>query len=91
MKIIDRRTKAEKEILVFKLRNGETDEIYKVAAGAMLVHAWEDIVDELGNGDESTTNQKLRGEDMSIIRGEDTRTAENNPMGTYEIVFWNIG
>src|SRR5262249_35540043 len=63
-----------KQVLVMKLREPESDEVLKIACAAMLKSAWEDIVDEYGNGDHDQAVRNLRGKKMTINRGEDTRT-----------------
>jgi len=89
--ITDLRSKvgAKKDILVIKLRDVDTDEVKKIACAHMLVQAWEDVVDEYGNGDESVAINKLRGTRMTINRGPDEKTkTSNNVIGTYEIIVW---
>ena len=88
--ITDRRTKAPKEIMVYKLRDLQSsDRVYKVAGATMLDRAWEDVVDEYGNSDHETTIKTLRGKTMSIVRGQDGETFEGNRLGSYEIIIWD--
>ena len=87
--ITDRRTRQPKELFVLKLREETEEEIgpvRKVPCAAMLLQAWEDVVDEYGNGDQEIAINTLRGKKMTINRGDDTRTKEDNQMGTYEII-----
>lgn len=85
--IKDRRTGAPKTLQILKLR-GEDEAVIKLPMAAMMQRAWEDICDEYGGGDEDSAVQKLRGVEMEITRGKDMRTADKNPMGTYEITIF---
>ena len=85
--IMDQRTRQPKTLFVLKLR-GEGDRIIKLPCAAMLRQTWDDIVDEYGEGDEQKAIAYLRGRKMTINRGQDVRTKDNNPMGTYEIIVY---
>lgn len=83
--IKDKRTRQPKELFVLKLRDEESGEIQKLPCAAMMLHAWSDITDEYGNGDEQAAIQQLRNRVFIINRGADTKTTDGNQMGTYEI------
>lgn len=83
--ITDTRTRKPKSVFVIKLRETETDEVKKIACATMLERAFEDLVDEYGNGDETTAINRLRGTKLTLTRGEDERTQGGNQIGTYEI------
>lgn len=85
--ITDRRTKMPKQIFVLKLRD-DTENVLKIPAAAMMLQAWEDLVDEYGNGDENQAITRLRGVKMTLNRGEDSRTKDGNVLGSYEIIVW---
>ena len=77
----------EKEILIIKLRDEETDEVQTIGCGAMLEQAWDMIVDERYDGDNDKAVAGTRGHRMIINRGMDTITqSSGNTMGTYEIL-----
>lgn len=80
--ITDRRTKDAKSIRIYtlKLQDGSTA---RIGSRRLLDDAFDEMVTELGG------EEKLRGKDLSFIRGADVETADNNPMGTYEIIVWN--
>lgn len=83
--ITDRRTRQPKDLFVLKLRDEETNVIQKLPCAAMMKHAWSDIVDEYGNGDETAAVQQLRNRVFVVSRGADTKTTDGNEMGTYEV------
>jgi len=83
--IKDKRTKLPKELFVLKLRDETTNEIQKLPCAAMMLHAWGDIVDEYGNGDEPAAIQQLRNKVFVINRGDDMKTTDGNQMGTYSV------
>lgn len=91
--IIDSRSKNRdtKSVLVIKLRDKDNPEnVLRLACATMLERAWEDVVDEYGNGDHDMAVTRLRGHLMTVNRGEDGRTATtNNPLGSYEIIVWS--
>lgn len=82
--IRDKRTRALKTLFVLRIRDEETDKVEKFPCAAMMLRAWEDICDEYGNGDTDATIQQLRNRRMTISRGENMKTADSNPMGSYE-------
>jgi hypothetical protein len=87
--ITDQRTKADKDLFVLRLRDtSNPDIIHKIPCAALMFQAWNDLVDEYGNGDENSAIESIRGKRVSILRGDDIRTKMGNPMGSYEIVVW---
>jgi len=89
--IEDQRTHRPKEIFVLKLRE-ETEAaiVRKVPCAAMMLQAWDDIIDEFGNGDEDTAINNLRGHRMTIKRLPDSSTKGGNQLGQYEIIVSEI-
>src|SRR5262245_20143265 len=49
--IEDQRTHRPKDIFVLKIRNEQSQNVYKIPCAAMMLQAWDDIIDEYGNGD----------------------------------------
>lgn len=87
--IEDQRTRRPKDIFVLKLREDDENEIVrKIPCAAMMLQAWDDIVDDYGNGDESAAITNLRGKKMTISRGEDSQTKGGNQLGQYEIIVY---
>jgi len=87
--IMDRRTRKPKDIYVLKLReDSESERVLKIPCAAMMLQAWEDVVDEYGNGDEQAAILRLRGTKITINRGETTTTKDGNELGSYEIIVW---
>jgi len=87
--IMDRRTRLRKELFVLRIRDEASEKVEKFPCAAMMLRGWEDIADEYGGGDTDATIQALRGRHLSIIRGDDAKTADSNPMGTYEFVIFD--
>lgn len=79
--IKDKRTKAMKEIWVYRLRD-EEGKIINLGGRSLLDRAYDDMVDEAFGSSESG----VKGLRMQINRGENSKTSEGNPMGTYEIL-----
>ena len=86
--IQDTRTHLAKDLFVIKLRDEDSQNVLKVPCAAMMKQAWEDVVDEYGNGIEDMAIKQLHGRKMTINRGEDSRTSGGNQLGTYEIIIW---
>lgn len=89
--ITDQRSKDRhtKSVLVLKLREMEGKNVLKIAMATMLERAWEDVVDEYGNGDHDLAVNILRNRRMTINRGPDERTKQGNAIGTYEMIVWD--
>jgi hypothetical protein len=87
--IMDRRTKQRKSLFVLRIRDEESDRVEKFPCAAMMLRAWEDITDEYGGGDPDATISALRGKHISIERGDDAKTADSNPMGTYTVTVFD--
>lgn len=87
--ITDVRTRQPKTIFVIKLRDESADKVRKIPCAAMLLQTWEELVDEYGNGDQDAAMKFLHGRKITINRGSDTKTRDNNVMGTYEIIVWD--
>lgn len=83
--ITDTRTRQPKTLFILKLRD-ESDKVLRVPCAAMLLQTWEELVDAYGNGNQETAIRMLHGRKLTINRGPDMKTKENNPMGTYEII-----
>lgn len=81
VRIKDKRTKLPKDIQVYRIRQ-EDDSIESVGGRAMLDQQFHDAIDELYGGNP----EAARGARIIINRGEDKRTSDNNPMGTYELL-----
>lgn len=89
--IEDTRTHRPKDIFVLKLREeNEAQTVRKVPCAAMMLQAWDDIVDEFGNGDEDIAISNLRGRRMTIKRLADSATKGGNQLGQYEIIVGEI-
>jgi hypothetical protein len=89
--IEDTRTHRPKELFVIKLREeNEAAVVRKVPCAAMMLQAWDDIVDEYGNGDEAIAISNLRGHRMKIKRLPDSETKGGNQLGQYEIIVSEI-
>lgn len=89
--IMDQRTMREKDLFVLKIREEtEAATVRKVPCAAMMLQAWDDIVDEYGNGDENTAIAQLRGHRMTIKRLPDSSTKGGNQLGQYEIIISEI-
>lgn len=88
--ITDRRTKARKPIRVYSIRSAE-GQVLKIGSRSILDRVFDDLMDE--NGGYTVENKRyagpgilyIQGRVVKFIRGEDTKTHENNPLGTYEI------
>lgn len=88
--ITDIRTRLPKDIFILKLReDSEESRILKIPAASMMMQAWDDVVDEYGNGDQDEAIRKLRGRKLTINRGEDTKTRGGTQLGQYEIIVWD--
>ena len=99
--ITDRRTKQPKDIRVYSIRvvipkeeqveGGPTDKVLKIGGRTILDRMFDDIMDE--NGGFSVDNKRYSGKGYEYLqdrivkmnRGDDTETADGNPLGTYEI------
>ncbi len=86
----DKRTKQLKTVRVYSIR---TDEGQKRISGRTLLDRMaDDIMDE--HGGYSVENNRYSGPGydwfcnraVKFLRGDDTRTGEGNPLGTYEIL-----
>lgn len=79
--ITDKRTREKKNIRVYsiQLQNGS---VAKIGSRALLDGAFDDTVDGVGG------LEKLIGQEVSFIRGEDKKTSGGDPMGTYEIIVY---
>ena len=80
--IKDRRTKQPKEIWVYRLLPKDGGSIIKVGGRALLDSMYEDMIDEMFGSNE----EAAKGVEMIINRGDNVKTGDNNPMGTYEIL-----
>jgi len=91
--IKDKRTKQLKMIRVYSIRvgDGESAITKKIGSRALLDGLFDDIMDEHGgvvvmnNRYEGPGMDFIKGKMVRFIRGENRKTADNNPMGTYEI------
>jgi hypothetical protein len=80
--ITDTKTHERKTINAYdlKLEDGSTASI---SGRALLDDAFNDVFDAI-------PQDKLAGQEISIIRGEDVETpTEGNMMGTYEVLVWD--
>ena len=88
--ITDRRTKARKPIRVYSIRTAD-NKVLKIGSRSILDRVFDDLMDE--NGGYTVENKRysgpgityIQGKVVKFIRGEDTKTHDNNPLGTYEI------
>src|SRR5438105_1622403 len=88
--ITDKRTKLRKAIRVYSIRTAD-NELLRIGSRALLDRLFDDILDE--HGGYTVENKRYVGPAMDwilnkvvrFIRGEDTKTGDGNPMGTYEI------
>lgn len=78
--ITDRETRERKEINAYDLQLEDGSNV-SISGRALLDDAFRDVFDAIGQ-------DKLAGQEISIIRGEDVDTPEGNQMGTYEILVW---
>lgn len=83
--ITDKESHLPKELFVIKIRDAESVVRY-VPCAAMMLQAWDEIVDDYGNGDERTAIHILRGKSMTIKRGEDSATKGGNQLGQYTLI-----
>jgi hypothetical protein len=89
--ITDTRTRERKTIRVYAIRNNDFDTTLKIGGRAILDRIFDDIMDE--HGGYTVESGRYRGpgyeaikdKAIRIARGKDTRTAQKNPMGTYEV------
>lgn len=83
--ITDRRTRERKTIKAYDLTLS-TGEAISISGRALLDDAFADVFD-------SIPPEKLKGKEISIIRGEDVETATTeetgNMMGTYEVIVYD--
>lgn len=88
--ITDQRTNEPKDIRVYSIRT--EDGTLKIGGRTILDRQFDEIMDE--NGGFTVENRRyagrgyeyLRGREIRLFRGEDTKTRMNNPLGTYEIL-----
>ena len=88
--ITDTRTKARKHIRVYSIRTAD-DSVKKIGSRSILDRVFDDVMDE--NGGYTVENKRysgpginwLSGRVVKFVRGEDMKTREGNPLGTYEI------
>lgn len=79
--ITDRKTQERKTIFAYDLRL-EDGSTASISGRALLDDAFNDVFDAI-------PQEKLAGQEVSIIRGEDVETpTEGNMMGTYEVLVW---
>jgi len=89
--IEDTRTHRDKELFVLKIREEvEPFTVRKVPCAAMMLQAWDDIVDEFGNGDQDAAISNLRGRRFTIKRLADSATKGGNQLGQYEMIVGEI-
>lgn len=87
--ITDTRTRQRKSIRVYSIRTGEI--VLKIGGRAILDRIFDDIMDEKGGYTVETGRYKgpgyeaIRDKAIRIDRGQDTKTQQKNPMGTYEV------
>jgi hypothetical protein len=87
--IMDRRTKLPKDIRVYSIRT-EIGTL-RIGGRTILDRMADEIMDE--NGGFTVDNRRytgagydwLKGRMVRLIRGDDSKTGEGNPLGTYEI------
>jgi len=79
--IKDTRTKAPKDIWVYRVRT-DTEGIVNIGGRAMLDRQFEDIVDDMFAGSENA----IKGLRIVINRGDDKKTRDGNPIGSYEVL-----
>lgn len=84
--IRDTRTKQMKTIWVYRIRLDDTGQTVQVGGRAILDQQFFDAADDLCGGNMDA----LRNVPVIINRGEDTRTRDDNPMGTYEVLMGDI-
>ena len=73
------------------MEGGPTDKVLKIGGRTILDRMFDDIMDE--NGGFSVDNKRYSGKGYEYLqdrivkmnRGDDTETADGNPLGTYEI------
>jgi hypothetical protein len=88
--ITDKRTKKPKDIRVYSIRVGDGT-VKKIGGRSLLDRMFDDIMDE--NGGFAVENRRYSGAGYEYVqnraiklnRGDDTKTSEGNPLGTYEI------
>lgn len=78
--IKDRRTKAMKDIWVYRIRTEEG--IINLGGRALLDRQFEDALDDMFGGN----LEALKGKRVQINRGEDGQTGDGNPIGQYELL-----
>jgi hypothetical protein len=92
--ITDNRTHELKDIRVYSIRvavEGGGDQTLKIGGRTILDRMFDEIMDEHGGYVIENRQYKGAGYDylknrlLKLNRGEDTRTAKGNPLGTYEI------
>jgi hypothetical protein len=88
--ITDKRTKQPKDIRVYSIRM-EGDVMCRIGGRTILDRMFDDIMDE--HGGFVVTNRRYSGPGYDFLkdrvvrleRGEDTRTSDKNPLGTYSV------
>lgn len=83
--IEDQRTHLRKEIFVLRIRE-ENGTIRRVPCAAMMLQAWDEIVDDHGNGDPEACIRNIRGRQITIKRLADSATKGGNQLGTYTLI-----
>lgn len=90
--IKDKRTKQQKPIRVYSIRveDGSTK---KIGSRTLLDRMFDDVMDEHGGMTADPMGRYtgpgidwIKGRVVKFVRGDDTKTADDNPMGTYEIL-----
>lgn len=76
--ITDKDTQAPKQIWVYRIATSEG--LLKLGGRTMLDRMFDDIIDEMFGGDETT----MRGHKIQIIRGTDVKKDKKN-IGQYDI------
>ena len=80
-RIRDKRTKLPKDILVYRIQL-DSGELISLGGRTMLDKQMLDACDSMFGGDWNA----MKGAEVVISRGEDVKTSEGNPLGTYEVL-----
>ena len=88
--ITDRRTRLPKDVRVYSIRMADGS-VKRIGGRTILDRMFDDIMDE--NGGYTVENRRydgpgykyVQGRIVKLNRGQDTETADGNPLGTYEV------